>query len=179
MGWILIICRAVVLVAALLLASCTVQSNQLGMLTSAATRQEDELAPYRWQVEFGVYRTQLIAVVVPDGTLFGNDDDDLVAFDGWLITEVQGFGLTSDISIVGQVGERMVRQGSSRVGSQVCEDWQLVRIDNTAAQEQECVGEKRHRNRIALDSKGSIIKIEQYIGIKSIGESEVITLTKI
>jgi hypothetical protein len=161
------------------LGSCTVQSNQLGLFTSAVKPQQDELEMYRWRIEFGDYQTDLLAATVPGATLFTNSEDDLVIFDGWMVTEVRGLGQTSVISVQGQIGERLTRKDSRRVGRQACEEWRLMQEGLHVIHEQYCVGTERFENRIIVDSSGLIIKIEQYMGLNALGKKTAIILTKL
>jgi len=177
--WIFVLSRWSICLSLVGLASCTVQSNQLGLFTSAAKPQQDALQMYRWRLEFGRYQTDLLAVTVPGETLFTNSEDDLVVFDGWMVTEVRGLGQPSVISVQGQVGERLTRKDSRRVGSQECEEWRLMQEGSHVIHEQYCVGIERFENRIIVDSSGSIIKIEQYLGLKELGKKTAIILTKL
>jgi hypothetical protein len=177
--WMLVFSRWLICVSLVGLASCTVQSNQLGLFTSAAKSQQDALEMYRWRLEFGRYQTDLLAVTVPGETLFTNSEDDLVVFDGWMVTEVRGLGQSSVISVQGQVGERLTRKDSRRVGRQACEEWRLMQEGSRVIHEQYCMGKERFENRIIVDSSGSIIKIEQYLGLNELGKKTAIILTKL
>jgi hypothetical protein len=156
--------------------------------------QEDPLAGLRWRVDLGQYQTTVIAGTAPGKTFFVNKDDDLIVFDGWMITEVHGLGLTSNLSIQGQVGERLILRDLKRVGSQKCEAWKLIEKSSSTVQEQYCMGESRFLNRITIDANGQISKIEQHFGFnkqglngqgfkeqgsKELGDSGTITLTKL
>jgi hypothetical protein len=120
---------------------------------------------------------QLYRAVEP--TWFTNSEDDLVIFDGWMVTEVRGLGQPSVISVQGQIGERLTRNDSRRVGSQACEEWRLMQEGLHVIHEQYCVGTERFENRIIVDSSGSIIKIEQYMGLNALGKKTAIILTKL
>jgi hypothetical protein len=172
-------CRIVLLSATLLIASCTVHSNQLDLLTSLIKPKPDALAAYRWRVEFNGDIADVIAVTTPEGTLFVNNDNDVITFDGWTITEVQGLGLASNISVKGRVGERVMSQNSRGLERQRCEDWQKVTQGSTVVYEQHCVGIKRYLNRISLDSGGAIVKIVQHFGFKEFGDNTAMTLIKL
>ena len=174
-----ICCRIVILSCALWVASCTVQSNQLSLLASLAKQKQDSLASYRWRVEFGRYEAIVFAVTTPEGTLFVNYDDDKILFDGWMITEVQGLGQSSVISVQGLTGERLLRKDSSRVGSQKCEKYRLLQDSNSSMHAQYCFDSERHRNQITLDTSGAITKIEQYLGLKELNEWPSIVLTRL
>jgi hypothetical protein len=153
------------------------QSKQLDFFTAAAKPQQDALEMYRWRLEFGRYQTDLVAVTVPGETLFTNSEDDLVVFDGWMVTEVRGLGQPSVFSVQGQVGERLTRKDSRRVGRQECQEWRLMQEGSHVIHKQYCVGIERYENRIIVDSSGSIIKIEQYLGLNVLGKKTAITLT--
>jgi hypothetical protein len=172
-------CRIVLLCVMLLIASCTVHSNQFDLLTSIVKPKPDALAAYRWRVEFDGNIADVIAVTTPEGTSFASNNDDIITFDGWTITEVQGLGLTSIISVKGRTGERVTSQNSRSLERQRCEDWQKVTQGSTAVYEQRCVGIKRYLNRISLDADGAIVKIVQHLGLKELGDNTAITLIKL
>jgi hypothetical protein len=156
-----------------------VQSGQFGLFTSALKPQQDALDMYRWRLEFGRYQTDLLAVTVAGETLFTNSEGDLVVFDGWMVTEVRGLGQASVISVQGRVGERLTGKDSRRVGSQACQAWRLMQEGSHVIYEQYCVGIERFENRIIVDSSGSIIKIEQFLGLNELGTRTAIILTKL
>ena len=70
-----------------LLTSCTVNSTQLSTLQNTLTASDDALEPYRWRLSRAGYVAEVFAVSTDDGkTVFANEVNDWVAFDGWMIT---------------------------------------------------------------------------------------------
>ena len=123
----IILSAVVFLVLASLLSGCTVRFNQLEMLTSAFIKKPDELAPYRWRATLGDYTAEVLAVEIPGGTLFVNNNDDLIRFDGWLITAVNGLGVTSrELLIEGETGKRQFSDGARKLGMHQCGEWRQV-----------------------------------------------------
>ena len=57
-------------------------------------------------------------------TVFANTDGDAIAFDGWTIRSVVGFGLAVPLSIAGKDGNRTLLAGE-QVTSTECDPWHL------------------------------------------------------
>ena len=57
-------------------------------------------------------------------TVFANTDGDAIAFDGWTIRSVVGFGLAGPLSISGKDGNRTFLAGG-RTTSTECDQWYL------------------------------------------------------
>lgn len=57
-------------------------------------------------------------------TVFANADGDAIAFDGWTIRSVVGFGLQSPLSIVGKDGHRAFLAGPQKTSTD-CDPWRL------------------------------------------------------
>jgi len=57
-------------------------------------------------------------------TVFANIDGDAIAFDGWTIRSVVGFGLAVPLSISGKDGKRTFSDGG-RTTSTECDSWHL------------------------------------------------------
>lgn len=57
-------------------------------------------------------------------TVFANTDGDAIAFDGWTIRSVVGFGLAIPLSISGKDGKRTFSDGG-RTTSTECDPWHL------------------------------------------------------
>lgn len=84
-------------------------------------------------------------------TVFANTDGDAIAFDGWTIRSVTGFGLGSSVSIAGKEGRRIFVQDGIKV-SVVCGDWKFK--DSTW--KQSCTN---GTGKIEIDEIGNIIEI--------------------
>lgn len=57
-------------------------------------------------------------------TIFANTDGDAIAFDGWTIRSVVGFGLAGPLSISGKEGNRSFSTGGQIVSTE-CDRWYL------------------------------------------------------
>ena len=165
-----------------LLTACTVSSSQWSALQNAFRTPEDELAPYRWQVTSGSFQAQLVAVTLTDGvTLFANQDEDMIIFDGWMITEMAGLGLTAEKWVIeGATGERRFSAGKWLMNKHYCEAWRLLDDKERGVQVQDCADDNQipYQNRINLDVEGRIIRIEQNIGLKQGGLKNTLVLEK-
>ena len=155
---------AVFLVLGSLLSGCTVKFNQLEMLTSSFSKKPDGLAPYRWRATLGDYTAEVLAVEIPGGTLFVNNNDDLIRFDGWLITAVNGLGVSSrELVIEGETGKKRLSDGSRKLGMHQCGQWRQVMSGVGFTHEQDCQGETIYKNSIKINAAGSIVSIVQYL----------------
>lgn len=62
--------------------------------------------------------------VAGDLIVFANEGGDAIAFDGWIVRSIIGFGLKSPVSIVGREGNRTIMVGG-RSFQQHCDNWEL------------------------------------------------------
>ena len=155
---------AVFIVLGSLLSGCTVKFNQLEMLASSFSEKPDGLAPYRWRVTLGDYTAEVLAVEIPGGTLFVNNNDDLIRFDGWLITAVNGLGVASrELLIEGETGKNRFSDGPRKLGTHQCGEWRQVTSEFGFTHEQDCQGETIYKNSIKINADGSIVSIVQYL----------------
>lgn len=94
--------------------------------------------------------------VAGDLIVFANEDGDGIAFDGWIVRSIIGFGLKSPVSISGREGNRKIIF-DGRSFEQHCDTWELVRD----VWRQTCdVGESS----IMLDEEGNIEAIVMDLG---------------
>ena len=91
-------------------------------------------------------------------TVFANVDGDAIAFDGWTIRSITGFGLSSPVSVTGKDGVRVIIFNGSQAKTD-CDAWTRSGLN----WEQVCangVGE------ITLDETGNIQSITMALGNK-------------
>jgi hypothetical protein len=89
-------------------------------------------------------------------TIFANTDGDAIAFDGWTIRSVMGFGLASPLSISGKDGNRTF-SATGQITSTECDPWHL----NGLTWRQTCAN---GGGRIVLNQKGNIELILMSLG---------------
>lgn len=95
---------------------------------------------------------------------FANTEGDVIAFDGWTVRAVAGFGLASPVSVSGKEGSRYFAVNGRRTVTQ-CDPW----IRQGAVWSQACAN---GNGEIVLDDRGDIQKITQSIG----GRVGIVTL---
>ena len=89
-------------------------------------------------------------------TVFANTDGDAIAFDGWTIRSVVGFGLAGPLSISGKDGNRTFSIGGG-ITSAECDSWYLRGL----TWRQTC---SNGPGEIVLSEDGNIQKITMAIG---------------
>jgi len=97
-------------------------------------------------------------------TVFANTDGDAIAFDGWTIRSVVGFGLAGPLSISGNDGNRTFSIGGG-ISSTECDPWYLRGL----TWHQTC---SNGPGEIVLDDEENIQKITMPIG----DGSDIVTL---
>lgn len=91
--------------------------------------------------------------------VFANADGDAIAFDGWIIRSVVGFGLQNALSISGKSGLRTYKGGGLQTYTN-CDDWKLIELTWIQA----C---SNGTGEIELDDEGNIQKITMPIASRS------------
>lgn len=142
------------IVAATVLQGCTFSAPQLGAImnfTRNITNTDNNVVgdtPATWLASFGDRGSVLHPYTASGLIVFANADGDAVAFDGWMVKSISGFGLSMPISISGKEG---VRTFSGALGqfSTSCSAWEL----NDQLWSQSCDNGKGF---IELNEKGNI-----------------------
>jgi hypothetical protein len=110
-------------------------------------------------------RGAVLRPYLSDGlTVFANTDGDAIAFDGWTIRSVVGFGLKEPLSISGKSGVRTFTLAGQKTQTK-CDDWNLEGL----IWSQTC---SNGPSEIVLDDDGNIQKITMAIG----NGSRIVTL---
>ena len=99
-------------IAVFLLQGCTFSAPQFDVavsfaktITAGESRPEGE-APAVWLASVGERGALLNPYTASGLIVFANTDGDAIAFDGWTVRSVSGFGLSAPISISGKEGRR-------------------------------------------------------------------------
>ena len=125
-----------------------------GIIPSDGTVLSDE--PATWFASFDGVGAVLTPYVSNGLIVFANADGDAIAFDGWIIRSVVGFGLTGPISISGKDGVRTFTVAHQKVRTK-CDEWKLVDVTWS----QVCAN---GLSEIVLDDEGNIQKITMATG---------------
>ena len=91
-------------------------------------------------------------------TVFANVDGDAIAFDGWIVRSITGFGLEKPLSVAGKEGKRSIAMDDDILSAN-CGSWEW----RTPVWRQDCdIG----RSTISLDEDGNIHEISMSLGEK-------------
>ena len=123
---------------------------------------EKEARQAVWLASFNG-RGAVLRPYVADGyTVFANDEGDAVAFDGWVIRSVLGFGKDTSISISDEGSDRSSLFNNTRFTA-TCSEWQKEDFVEGYEWRQIC-GINGHEIVISIDETGSIRDIKQAFG---------------
>ena len=124
------VCNLLILMTAFVLQGCTFSVPQFDAAVNfaktitAGESSSEEDAPAVWLASV-VERGALLNPYTASGLIvFANADGDAIAFDGWTVRSVSGFGLSAPISISGKDG---IRKFAGPFGqySTTCDLWVL------------------------------------------------------
>ena len=156
--------------AALVISFCGLQSctfsvpqaenalRQIQSLVSDGSSGEEVL----WLASYQGQGAVLKPYAAEGYTVFANESGDAVAFDGWVVRTVLGFGLEEAVTIS---DDGWVRSSLSEKRSFVatCSEWQKDAITKGYQWRQIC-GINGHETIISIDETGSIKSIKQTFG---------------
>ena len=123
---------------------------------------EEKTRPAVWLGSFNGQGAVLIPYVTDGYTVFANDEGDAVAFDGWVIRSVLGFGKESSLSISDKGWDRSSVSNATRFTA-TCSEWQKEDLGEGYEWRQIC-GINGHETVIRIDGAGSITGIRQAFG---------------
>ena len=142
----------------------TASSLIQGMFDQSLT--ESNKRGSEWSARVGS-EGRLVEVVEQDGFfVFVSSAGDAIAFDGWNIRSIIGFG-SSDTRQIAVDGERKQFRSGRNLLSRRCDSWKLdsdVSPDDSKVWLQQCDNQVR-ANSIVVDSSGAISEISQVIDI--------------
>ena len=148
----------------LISAGCTLsapQAESAGRLINSivAREAEDEAATQPiWLASVGETGTVLKPYASGGFTVFANADGDAIAFDGWIVRSITGFGLEKPLSVAGKEGKRSFAIDDD-IWSANCGSWEW----RMPVWRQDCdIG----RSKILLDAEGNIQEISMSLGEK-------------
>lgn len=140
-----------------LLSGCTFSAPQFEsaiVLAQGVVASDEEISadePATWFASVDGTGAVLKPYVSNDLIVFANPDGDAIAFDGWIIRSVVGFGFKMPLSISGRDGVRTFKIGVQKRQTK-CDEWSLVDL----IWSQTC---SNGLGEIAIDDEGNIQKI--------------------
>ena len=123
---------------------------------------EEETRQVGWLASFNGQGAVLSPYVADGYTVFANDRGDAVAFDGWVIRSVLGFGREVSLSISDEGWDRSSVSNQMRFTA-TCSEWQKEGLSEGYEWRQIC-GINGHETVIRIDRTGSITSIRQAFG---------------
>lgn len=150
----------------MVLTGCAISAPQINsvrdfgkaLITASERPEAEDDKEAIWLAEFGDVGEVLKVYFSEDLWIFANADGNAIAFDGWSIRSIVGFGLVSPISISANDRERSVIFEGKRF-SITCDDWQR----NGSLWSQKCLNVS---SSITLNDRGEIIGISMNLGPK-------------
>ena len=117
----------------------------------------------RWAASYNGEGRLMTPYSEGDLTVFVSKEGDAIAFDGWVIRSLGGFGETAIASVVDTEQYRVYRAGGELVAREpLCEAWTRVSTDDQRTEwRQECGS--NGPNLITLNKEGLIVGIEQVV----------------
>ena len=123
-----------------------------------------------WLLRYGDYTARVYAVAVDGGILFANAEGDQVLFDGLLISDVKGLGVSRNHWQVADVGGSRNLSRRGRVAAvHACEAWNkeldpaIILPSKKGVYGQPCSGRVAYKNGIHINEVGEIELIVQSI----------------
>lgn len=143
--------------------SCSVSSSQIGAFTYA--NPQPKMQNYYWDATYDNLNYRLIAMELPNGTLFADKFGNSLFFDGWNIVSIVGFGdFEGEYDIQGdEIGSVALNDEDAYFIQKNCGEWEENLQENFLIFKQSCVSEVRFINQIIVNDADEIIEIKQYI----------------
>ena len=156
----------------LILSGCNVTFPQIDSAISRVklelAKQSDSSPPedIRWVASFNGEGRIMTAYVKNGLTVFVSDENDAVAFDGWLVRSIGGFGKDSIIRVQESQQGRTLTD-SSKQSVTLCDQWvKRIADDGHTIWSQFCADQPSD-NRLILNDEGLIVGIHQFISESS------------
>ena len=157
--------RLSAIIVFLTLQACAIRVPQAEMVLNQLQKlvgSEEEVRQAVWLASFNGQGAVLIPYVTDGYTVFANDAGDAIAFDGWVIRSVLGFGKESLLSISDEGWDRSSVSDATRFTA-TCSEWQKEGFGEGYEWRQIC-GINGHETVIHIDGAGSITSIRQAFG---------------
>ena len=164
----------------LLLSGCTIsfpQVNSVVDLVQAkldAMKEGEPAQDTRWSASYNGTGRLMTPYLEGDLTIFVSDEGDAIAFDGWLIRSLGGFGEETIVRVNDDADQRIYNNGLSRqIGD--CAPWVSTTTSDGGVTWTQVCESPDAKNTIRLNDSGLIVQIDQVID----GSGGRVTLNKL
>ena len=143
--------------------SCSVSSSQLEAFSSSSP--DTRVQNFYWDVTYDNIKYKLIAIELPNGTLFSDKFGNSLFFDGWSIESIVGFGnFEGEFDIQGdEIGSVEFSDEDAFTIQKNCGEWEEKFQEGFLIFEQPCVNKVKFINKIIVNDADEIIEIKQFI----------------
>lgn len=155
--------KVFVIILILFVSACSMSSSQFESFTS--NDNQPKLRNFYWDVNYDNLNYRLIAIGMPNGTLFADKFGNSLFFDGWSISSIVGFGDFEgefDLQETDVGSFNFITDNSYNLENS-CDEWKKTPLDNSLIYTQACGIEKIFTNSININSAGEITQIKQFL----------------
>lgn len=157
--------RVLILFGLVTLSACTFTAPQLESVVSqvralvATNHQAEDVV---WLASFNGQGAVLRPYTVEGFTVFANESGDAVAFDGWIVRSVLGFGREHALSVTDNRGVGSSAPHKMKLNA-MCSEWQKLATEGGHQWRQNC-GSQGRDTVIDIDGTDTIYAITQGFG---------------
>ena len=140
-----------------------VKSTQISGIKNLFFPTEIDVQVAQWTLRFGGYSVEVTPVTVDGGIAFVNNND-VIKFDGWMITKVSGLeSFTPAWEIAVEGGTRRFTVNGYLAATHQCQPWVEINSDGGLRYEQQCFASRSYTNSILVDNLGQVTDIKQVV----------------
>ena len=140
-----------------------VKSTQISGIKNLFFPTEIDVQVAQWTLRFGGYSVEVTPVTVDSGIAFVNNND-VINFDGWMITKVSGLeSFTPAWEIAVEEGARRFTVNGYLAATHQCHPWVEINTDGGLRYEQRCFASRSYTNSILVDNLGQVTDIKQVV----------------
>ena len=140
-----------------------VKSTQISGIKNLFFPTEIDVQVAQWTLRFGGYSVEVTPVTVDSGIAFVNNND-VINFDGWMITKVSGLeSFTPAWEIAVEEGARRFTVNGYLAATHQCQPWVEINTDGGLRYEQQCFAAQGYTNSILVDNLGQVTDIKQVV----------------
>lgn len=164
----------------LLIGGCTLSFPQVDSVVDLVQAElsdlenSDPAEDARWSASYNGTGRLMTPYLKSDLTVFVSDEGDAIAFDGWLIRSLGGFGGDNIVRVNDDANQRIYNNGSSRqIGA--CAPWVSATTSDGGVTWTQMCEKPLATNTIRLTEAGMIVEIDQVVD----GSGGRVTLKKL